>query len=111
AAALEAAGRQVGGQAQLGQAEVGAVRVLVDEERVVPLAQEGGVLARRHRAVADDVRVGHEGRDAGTGGGESVHDGAVGGEQVARVAQALVVGGRGVAGQAVVAGRVVVVHL
>ena len=42
--------------------------------------------------------------------GEAIDDGAVGREQVARVAQPLVVGRRGVAGEAVVAGRVVVLH-
>ncbi len=68
------------------------------------------MLAGRDGAVADDVREGDEGGDAFLGRGESIDDGAVGGEEVARVAEALVVRRRGVAGEAVVAGGVVVLH-
>ena len=75
------------------------------------LAQEAGVLAGRDRAVADDVRIGDERRRAVRGRGEAIDDGAIGGEQFARIAQPLIVGRRRHAGQAVVAGRVVVLHL
>ena len=54
---------RLGRQAQLGQAEVGPVRVLADEERVVRLAQEAGRLAGRDAAVADHVRERDERRD------------------------------------------------
>src|SRR5207253_3889829 len=84
--------------------------VLADEQRVVGFAEEAGVLAGRHGAVGDDVGVGDEGGDAGAGGGQAIDNGAVGGTQVGRVAQPLVVGRRRVAGEAVVAGRVVVFH-
>ena len=43
-------------------------------------------------------------------GRELIDDAAVGGKQVERIAQPLVVGRRGVAGEGVVAGRVVVLH-
>ena len=59
--------RHVGRQLQLRQAEVGGVRVLGEEQRVVGLAEEAGVLPGGDGAVADDVRVGDEGGDAGPG--------------------------------------------
>ena len=74
---LQAVQRQVGRQAQLGQPKIGTVRVLRDQQWVVRLAQETGVLARRDRAVADDVWVGDEGWQALARRGEAVDDGAV----------------------------------
>jgi hypothetical protein len=111
APALQPGQREVGGQAQLRQAEGGPVGILRDEERVVRLAQEAGVLARRNRAVTKQVREAHEGRHARPGRGQPIHHGAVGGEQLLAVTEADVVQRRGVAGQAIVGGRVVVLHL
>ena len=98
------------GQAQLGQPEIGRVGVLGEEQRIVGLAEEAGVLARRDRAVADHVRIGDERRHAVRARGELIDDAAVGREQVERIAQPLIVGRRGVAREGVVAGRVVVLH-
>ena len=49
AAVLQPADRQAGGQAQLRQLEVGRVGVFGDQQRIVHLAEEAGVLARRDR--------------------------------------------------------------
>src|SRR5262249_4196248 len=98
-------------QTQFRQAKVRGVRILADEERVVLLAEEAGVLTGGDRAVGDDVRIADKGRRAAGRGGEAVDDAAVGGEQITAVAQALIVDGRGEASEAVIAGRVVVAHL
>ena len=111
AAVVEPGQRQPGGEGELGKPEVGAVRVLAHEERVKPLAQEAGVLPRRDAAVAEHVGKRNEaGNRRVLDGREPGDRAAVGGVKLLGVAEADVVQRRGVAGQAVVGGRVVVPH-
>src|SRR5204862_481380 len=89
AALFEPADRHVGGQAQFGQREVGAGRVLAEVERVVGLAEEARVLAGRDRAVADDVGVGDRGRHVAAGRGEGADlEGAAAGDRAVEEAVA-----------------------
>ena len=68
------------------------------------------MLTRGDGAVGDGMRERDKARHTGGAGGETVGDSAIGGEQVARVTQPLVIGGRGHAGEAVIAGGIVVGH-
>jgi hypothetical protein len=106
----EALQREIIGQAQLRQPEIWTIRVLIDEEWIVGLAEKAGVLSRRDGAVADGVGIGHERRHASPRRGETIDDGAVGGKKVVGIAQPLIVGRRSIAAQAVIAGRVVIFH-
>ena len=74
------------------------------------LPEEAGVLARRNRAVRDDVRIGDERGEFAADRREPVHHRPVGGPQIERVAQPDVIQRRGVAGERVVARRIVVLH-
>ncbi len=98
-------------QAQFGQAEISRIGIARDEERVVFLPEETGVLSRGLGSIGHHVGVGDEGGQFRDGSRREVIDHRpVGRIEVERVAQPLVVGRRGVPGQGVVAGRVVVVH-
>jgi len=68
------------------------------------------MLPRRDRAVADRIGVGDERRHAIGARRQMIDHAAVRGEQVQRIAQPLVVGRRGMPGEGVVAGRIVVLH-
>ena len=102
---------EIGRQAQLGQAEAGLARIAQDEQRVVDFAQETRVLGGDEGAIRNRVgKRGEGGEVAALERSEAVHDGAVGGEEVNRVLEPLVIRGRCVPGERVVARRVVVLH-
>jgi hypothetical protein len=68
------------------------------------------MLTGRDRAVADDVRIADERRHAVGAWGELIDNAAERRKQIERIAEALVVGRRGVPGEGIVSGRVVVLH-
>src|SRR5258708_36179554 len=74
-------------------------------------AQETCMLSRRQGAVAENMRERYERRDSSFGRRQLVDHGTVGRAEIARVAQADVVQGRGMGCEAVVSRRVVIFHL
>ena len=106
--AVEGEGR---GEAQFGKAERRGVRVARDEEGVVLLAEKARRLAGGHAAVAEDVGVRDIRRHGWIGHGAEPGDRAAEGRvKLLGVAEPDVVERRLVAGEAVIGGRVVVLH-
>ena len=111
AAIFKARKRQRRRQAQLGEPEAWPVRVLSDEERVERLAEETRVLAGRNAAVAEHVRIGNKCGNCRILVRPELGDRApIRRVQILGIAEADVVERRGVAGQAVIRRRVVVLH-
>jgi len=88
------------GQRQFRQLEIGGIRVLIDEKRIVQFTEEAGMLARCDRTVADDVRIRNVRSARRAQLGRTVDDRAKGGESFERIAQPLIVGRRREPGQA-----------
>jgi hypothetical protein len=110
AALVQSLDAEVGWQTQFGKAEICAIRILQDEQGVVPFAEETRMLPGSDRTVRDHMRIGDEGGQIISYWGQFIDDRAIGREQIERIAQPLIVGWRGMAGQRIIAGRVVILH-
>ena len=107
---LKSLGRDTGGEAEFGEMEILSIGILGNQQWIMPLAEEAGVLSGGHRTVHDHVRQSDKRWQPPGGRQKSVGDRSVGGEQIRRVLQTDIIDRRCMPGQRTVGCRVVVVH-